>query len=82
MDVANKLPLAASAIEVANKEHLEQYHWIYCRTTIVGAVKVFYPLPDKTKIDDLVYFAQQVILGNQFLNAHKLHANLSIVLFS
>ena len=38
--------------------------------------------PDKSEIYHLVDFAQQVILGYQFLDTHKLHGNLSVVLFA
>lgn len=70
-DLFNQPPLTADAKQIPQKEHLEEHCRIKSRSAIVRTVQVFDLVVDETKIDELGDLAEEMILGNQALDADK-----------
>ena len=72
LNFLHQSPLAGDTKEVTDEEHLEQHDGVNSRTTVVRAVEVTNLIADEVEGDELVYFAQQVVLRNEGFESNHL----------
>lgn len=76
MNFLNQTALAANAKEIADEEHLEEEDRIDGGTTIALAIAVANLVANEVKGDELVDFAQEVVLGDELLKGNHLDLKL------
>jgi hypothetical protein len=65
LHLPHQLTLRTHPVQIPQQQQLEQHHRIKCRTTVVLAVKMLHPIPDKTEIHRLIDLPQQVLLRHK-----------------
>lgn len=76
MNFLNQTALSANAKEIADEEHLEEKNRVDGAAAIVGAIAVANLVANEFKGDELVDFAQEVVLGDEFLEGDHLALKL------
>ena len=76
MNFLNQAALAANAKEIADEEHLEEKHRVDGGAAIALAIAVANLVANEFKGDELVDFAQEVVLGYEFLEGDHLELKL------